>query len=92
MTQTVSVAADAQRQQQGQIAQPDEVEVQDANSMASGGMAVPEAIVAATRFEQSVLALNVQIAPGILGLRPEDVLAHLSSTGFALERFVFLLL
>ena len=80
MTQTISLAAEAQTQQQGGVPQPDEVEAADASSsMTSGALAVSEARVAATRFEQSVLALNVQIAPGILGLGPDDVLAHLSS-------------
>ena len=39
---------------------------------------VSEASLARSRLEESVLAHGVRIAPGILRLRSEDVLSHLT--------------
>ena len=84
MVQAISLAAMAAEQaQQSQPAQPAQPADPASESLGSNGgtVAVSEAQVAASRFEQAVVAQGVSIAPGILRLRPEDVLAHISSIG-----------
>ena len=84
MVQAISlVAMAAEQAQQSQPAQPAQPADPAAESLGSNGgtVAVSEAQVAASRFEQAVVAQGVSIAPGILRLRPEDVLAHISSIG-----------
>ena len=89
MVQTISLAAmAAERNQQSQPADPAETAQpaaaaaqsadQGAESFSSGALQLSEAQVAASRFEQSVVAQGVSIAPGILRLRHDDVLAHLT--------------
>lgn len=48
-------------------------------------MAVSESQAAASRFEQTVMAQRVAIAPGLLRLRPEDVLAYCAPIGFEIR-------
>jgi glucose/arabinose dehydrogenase len=84
MVQAISLAAVAAEQaQQSQPAQPAQPADPAAESLGSNGgtVAVSEAQVAASRFEQAVVAQGVSIAPGILRLGPDDVLAHFSRFG-----------
>ena len=73
----------AEQAQQSQPAQPAQPADPAAESLGSNGgtVAVSEAQVAASRFEQAIVAQGVSSAPGILRLRPEDVLAHISPIG-----------
>lgn len=56
-------------------------------SLASSNLAVNESQAAAFKFEQAVLAQGVAISPGILRLRPEDVLAHCAPIGVEINKF-----
>ena len=69
MVQAISlVAMAAEQAQQSQPAQPAQPADPAAESLGSNGgtVAVSEAQVAASRFEQAVVAQGVSIAPGIL--------------------------
>jgi hypothetical protein len=83
MTQTISLAAEAaERGQQSQPAEPAQpAEAGQSLGSSSGTVAVSDAHIAANRFEQAVVAQGVSIAPGILRLGPDDVLAHFSRFG-----------
>ena len=70
----------AERGQQSQPAEPAQP-AEAGQSLGSSTVAVSDAHIAANRFEQAVVAQGVSIAPGILRLGPDDVLAHFSRFG-----------